>query len=76
MAERITYQVSIKPGRNTMDSTALEGGAEEELVIDATNIVALRRFIRQIAKASTTPVTDIVTAINAIADPGYPIPTI
>ena len=76
MAERITYQVRIIPGRNTSSSANLETGTADTLVISDTNVVALRRFIRQIAVASTTPVTGVVTAINAIADPGYPIPAI
>lgn len=74
MAERITYQVSIKPGRNTMENTTLEGATDDDLVIDATNIVALRRFIRQLANGVT--VTDVVTAIDAADISAYPIPTI
>lgn len=74
MAERITYQVSIKPGRNTMENTTLEGATDDDLAIDATNIVALRRFIRQLANDET--VTDVVTAINAAAPSAYPLPAI
>jgi hypothetical protein len=76
MAERITYQVRITPGRNTMQNTTLETETDDDLVIDDTNVVALRRFIRQISVASTTPVTGVVTAINAIADKSYPLPAI
>ena len=59
-----------------MENTTLEGATDDDLVIDATNIVALRRFIRQISVASTTAVTGAVTAINAIDDKTYPLPAI
>jgi hypothetical protein len=74
MAERITYQVSIKPGRNTMETATLEGATDDDLVISDTNVVALRRFVRQLANGVT--VTDVVTAIDAAAISAYPIPTI
>jgi hypothetical protein len=64
MAERITYQVSITPGHNTMQNTTLETESDDELVINDTNVVALRRFVRQIAWS--LDVSSVVTAINAI----------
>ena len=72
MAERITYQVSITPGRNTMQNTTLETGTDNELMINDTNVVALRRFVRQIAWG--LDVSSVVTAINAITITDSPIP--
>lgn len=72
MAERITYQVRIIPGRNTMENTTLETGTDDELVINDTNVVALRRFVRQIAW--NLDVSTVVTAINAIEINDSPIP--
>ena len=72
MAERITYQVSITPGRNTMQNTTLETETDDDLVINDTNVVALRRFVRQIAWG--LDVSSVVTAINAISINDSPIP--
>jgi hypothetical protein len=72
MPERITYQVRIIPGRNTMDSTTLENGTDDDLVISDTNVVALRRFVRQLAW--NLNVSTVVTAINAITITESPIP--
>lgn len=74
MAERITYKVSITPGRNTMQNTTLETETDDDLVISDTNVVALRRFVRQLAKGTT--VTDVITAINAADPSNYPLPAI
>ena len=72
MAERITYQVRITPGRNTIESTTLETGTDDDLVINDTNVVALRRFVRQIAWG--LDVSSVVTAINAINIANSPVP--
>jgi hypothetical protein len=72
MAERITYQVSITPGRNTMQNTSLETETDDDLVINDTNVVALRRFVRQIAWG--LDVSSVVTAINAINSSSSPVP--
>jgi hypothetical protein len=72
MAERITYQVSITPGRNTIQNTALETETDDDLVINDTNVVALRRFVRQIAWG--LDVSSVVTAINAININSSPVP--
>ena len=72
MAERITYQVRITPGRNTIESTTLETGTDDDLVINDTNVVALRRFVRQIAWG--LDVSSVVTAINAINIAKSPVP--
>ena len=76
MAERITYHVSITPGRNTMQNTTLDNESDDDLVISDTNVVALRRFIRQLTNIEAEPITSIITPINTVPDPGYPIPTI
>ena len=72
MAERITYQVRIIPGRNTSSSANLETGSADTLVISNTNVVALRRFIRQISWG--LDVSSVVTAINAININSSPVP--
>ena len=72
MAERITYRVRIFPGCNTNSSTDLETGTMDELVINDTNVVALRRFVRQIAWG--LDVSSVVTAINAINIANSPVP--
>lgn len=64
MAFPASYEVTINPGVTTVPATSKDGGSVDIVILDDTNVAALRTFIAEI-KAGTD-VSSVVTAINSL----------
>lgn len=64
MAETIIWSVVINPRFNTVTSTTLDGGSDDELRMTTVQVTALRDFVD--AMKAGTDVSSVITAIDAL----------
>ena len=67
MAETITYEVTINPRTSTTTATAVDGGSVDQVILDPTNLDAIRLLITKIRNRIN--VSAVVTAINNAVTP-------